>query len=68
MKYKEMLISAIKELETELNKIPSPTIKDLKVTGKVSRKKKVKKNVDFSKDISQVETIDVSYSQNACIY
>jgi hypothetical protein len=43
-----MLKDAIKELETELRKLPAPSIKDLKIRNNKKQDKKDKKTVNIN--------------------
>ena len=65
--YKDMLAQAIKELETELNKLAPPSGKDLE--KKVSKKKKQKdqkgkEGENVSAGIANLDEIDVTYEKD----
>ena len=62
-KYKEMLVEAVKELESELNKLEAPSSKDFQKKIIKKREKKVK-NTDTTKGITNLEEIDVSYDKD----
>ena len=61
-----MVTKAIKELESELGKLPAPSGKDLK--RKTTKKKEKKaENVNINTGIANLEEIDVSYDKPGAI-
>lgn len=61
----QMMKDAVKELEDELNKLPVPSIKDIKTKGISAKKIKPKKEkpLDTGAGIMNLEDIDVSYEK-----
>ena len=65
-RYKDMLTEAIRELESELGKLPAPSGKDLK--RKTTKKKEKKaENVNINTGITNLEETDVSYDKPGAI-
>ena len=65
--YYIMLKEAVKELEDEFNKLPVPSMKDVKTKKLVFKKKGVKKDkpiaLDNTQGIMNLEEVDVSYEK-----
>lgn len=56
-----MLKDAIKELETELRKLPAPSIKDLKIRNNKKQDKKDKKTVNINDGVQNLDDVDMTY-------
>ena len=65
-KYKEMLLEAIKELETELNKLQPPSGKDLKQKV-LKRKQKKAEQINPDTGVADLEDVDMTYEKDQIV-